>query len=143
MYRQALHDAIEERHGDTLELIEGYKDTTGRDLKFPDLVVLANPAFEAELYKRTPADLAEMKAASVHFSQRQLPLLLSISSKGDVATHIIFPVGQTVKVVWLFVTLCGYPWFIGDFLGRGQARRDGSKWRSGNAADFGNRELCT
>ncbi|HEX3131338.1 MAG TPA: hypothetical protein VH394_28635 [Thermoanaerobaculia bacterium] len=100
LYRQALHDAIEERRGSVLDPIQGFLDPTGCKVELPDLVVLANPAFEAELYKRTPADLVDMRKKGARFSPAQFPLLLSVSSDGDTATHIVFPVGQTVRLLF-------------------------------------------
>jgi pimeloyl-ACP methyl ester carboxylesterase len=53
-------------------------------------VVLLNPAFEASIYTA----LDDVFRNEEHFSPEQLPLLLSISSKGDQATRIAFPIGQ-------------------------------------------------
>ena len=99
-YRQALHDALTERaDAAQIEVIDGYQDENGRHINFPDLVVLANPAFEAELYKRTPVDLAKMRDLGLRFNEAQLPLLLTISSKSDGATRVIFPIGQGFKAL--------------------------------------------
>jgi pimeloyl-ACP methyl ester carboxylesterase len=53
-------------------------------------VVLLNPAFEASIYTA----LDDVFRNEEHFNPEQLPLLLSISSKGDQATQIAFPIGQ-------------------------------------------------
>jgi hypothetical protein len=116
MYRQGLQDAIKQAratNSDTLEPIKGYHDILGHDVYFPDLVVLANPAFEAELYRRTPADLLTMRSEKKKFSQQQLPLLLSVSSEGDTATRGFFPVGQTLKVLFSpAMWIRGFPYLV-------------------------------
>ncbi len=53
-------------------------------------VVLLNPAFEAALY----TSLDDVFRNEEQFDDRQLPLLLSVSSESDLATRIAFPVGQ-------------------------------------------------
>jgi hypothetical protein len=95
LYRQALHDALNSRHENTLEKIDGFSD-----LIFPDLVILANPAFEADLYKRTPADLAIIEAERLHFAPQQLPLVLTVSSETDQATRTIFSLAQSLKLLF-------------------------------------------
>ena len=92
LYRQVLHDTLNERTGGTLQVIDSFNE-----LLFPDLVVLANPAFEAELYKRIPADLKVIEAERLHFAASQLPLLLAVSSEGDDATRLVFPWAQNLK----------------------------------------------
>lgn len=101
MYRQALKDAMDENPDDKkLKPIRGFKDTNNNLVEFPDLVVLANPAFEAELYRRTPEDLGRLRKDGRSFSEDQLPLMLSISSTGDTGTRIFFPIGQTIKAIF-------------------------------------------
>ncbi len=89
---QALNDALDNRTGSQIEPI----DHAG-DIPLPDLVVLANPAFEAELYKRTQRDLEKMERLHLQFAPGQLPLLLTVSSESDMATHRIFPPAQVVR----------------------------------------------
>ncbi|PYQ27273.1 MAG: hypothetical protein DMF56_21095 [Acidobacteria bacterium] len=92
LMRQALSDAIANRTGPTLGVIK-----TAGDLPLPDLVVLANPAFEAEYYKRTNLDLMKMERERLHFAPDQLPLLLTVSSERDWATRRIFPPAQFIR----------------------------------------------
>ncbi|UGY02522.1 hypothetical protein [Bradyrhizobium quebecense] len=53
-------------------------------------VVLLNSAFEASIYTA----LDDVFRNEEQFNYEQLPLLLSISSKGDQATRLAFPIGQ-------------------------------------------------
>jgi hypothetical protein len=92
LMRQALSDAIANRTGTTLGVIK-----TAGDIPLPDLVVLANPAFEAELYKKTNLDLMKMEQERLHFAPDQLPLLLTVSSERDWATRRIFPPAQFIR----------------------------------------------
>jgi len=89
---QALNDALDNRTGSQIEPI----DHVG-DIPLPDLIVLANPAFEAELYKRTQRDLQKMERLHLRFADEQLPLMVTVSSESDMATHRIFPPGQFVR----------------------------------------------
>jgi len=94
LVQQALTDAIDHRNGTELEPI-----ITAGDLPLPDLIVLANPAFEAEIYKRTARDLDTIEQMGLHFSKQQLPLMLTVSSEADWATHLLFPAAQTIHYV--------------------------------------------
>jgi hypothetical protein len=55
-----------------------------------NMVILLNPAFEAARY----TVLESLARAREHFADDQPPLLLSVSSGGDWATQIFFPLGQ-------------------------------------------------
>jgi hypothetical protein len=91
LVQQALTDAIDHRNGTELAPI-----IKAGDVPLPDLIVLANPAFEAEIYKRTARDLDTIEQMGVHFSKQQLPLMLTVSSEADWATHLLFPAAQTI-----------------------------------------------
>ncbi len=58
-----------------------------------DLVVLVNAAFEAEFYESFYQRTLE---AGSTFAKGQVPVLLSITSEGDWATHYLFPFSQFV-----------------------------------------------
>ena len=57
---------------------------------FGNLVVLINPAFEAQLY----APLADMAAEMRTYTPSQLPVLAILTSEADWATGIAFPIGR-------------------------------------------------
>lgn len=57
---------------------------------FGDLVVLINPAFEAELY----APLSDMSTERGSYFRTQLPVLAVLTSEADDATGRAFPVGR-------------------------------------------------
>jgi hypothetical protein len=58
---------------------------------FGDLVVLVNPAFEAQLFDTFPREVRKLQAQSHRFSNDR-PVLIIVSSTGDVPTHYLFPV---------------------------------------------------
>jgi hypothetical protein len=57
-----------------------------------DLVVLVNPAFEARRYEQFVKD----EATEGHYSDKQLPVLLTVASEGDSAVKVAFPAGRSV-----------------------------------------------
>ena len=57
---------------------------------FGNLVVLLNPAFEAQLY----APLSDLSAEQANYAKAQLPVLAILTSVADDATGIAFPVGR-------------------------------------------------
>jgi hypothetical protein len=68
---------------------------------FGDLVILLNPAFEASFYKSfqtliRPGGSLDTHGAREGFAPNQLPLMLTLSAKNDLATKIAFPIGQVV-----------------------------------------------
>lgn len=63
---------------------------------FGDLVVLVNPAFEAERWR--PID--ELASTYAGFSRRQRPVLVVVGSESDSATTMWFPFGQWVATVF-------------------------------------------
>jgi hypothetical protein len=77
----------------TIQQIEDL-DPIGTPVPLPDLVLLLNPAFEAELYKPLQRSLSSMQANNVRFADDQPPVMLTISSRHDTATKGIFFLGQ-------------------------------------------------
>src|SRR5262249_29437009 len=66
-------------------------DGTGRVIRgFADLVVLVNPAFEAERYR----PIRELASTYAGFSKFQRPVLVVVGSETDSATSSWFPIGQ-------------------------------------------------
>jgi hypothetical protein len=63
---------------------------------FGDLVVLANPAFEASLY----LPLYELMTRFPSFSPRQQPLLVIVASETDSATRSFFRIGRWVSTLF-------------------------------------------
>lgn len=63
---------------------------------FGDLVVLANPAFEASLY----APLQELVGAFPSFSPHQNPLLIVLASETDTATRTYFKISRFVGTIF-------------------------------------------
>ncbi len=60
-----------------------------------DAIIVLNPAVEAN----QALNLVEA-AINEHYSQNQSPLLVSISSNSDLATHYAFPAGQTLGLLF-------------------------------------------
>jgi len=63
---------------------------------FGDLVVLANPAFEASLY----APLHELIEVFPTFAPRQNPLMVVLSSETDTTTRVSFKVGRWIETLF-------------------------------------------
>lgn len=63
---------------------------------FGDLVVLANPAFEASLY----APFQELMNDFPSFSPRQRPLLVILSSETDTDTRVFFKLGRSLATLF-------------------------------------------
>jgi hypothetical protein len=79
---------------DTQMAHPGYNGGVYKRIKgIANAVILLNPAFEAARYTA----LAATTRADEHFAEDQLPLLLSISSTGDWATKITFPLSQLLS----------------------------------------------
>ncbi|HMM34293.1 MAG TPA: hypothetical protein PKA62_06100 [Thermoanaerobaculia bacterium] len=62
---------------------------------FGDLVVLVNPAFEAERWR----PIHELASSYADFSRRQRPVLVVVGSETDSATGTWFPLGQWAATV--------------------------------------------
>jgi hypothetical protein len=60
-----------------------------------DLMVLVNPAFEASLYH----DIDVRTHWFDRYSRLQTPVLMTVSSKGDLATRTFFPIGRWVSTL--------------------------------------------
>jgi hypothetical protein len=65
---------------------------------FGDLVVLVNPAFEAQLYETFPREVRKLQEQNHPFSNDR-PVLIIVSSTGDVPTHYLFPVVRFVGLL--------------------------------------------
>ncbi|HEY2797778.1 MAG TPA: hypothetical protein VGK26_07820 [Thermoanaerobaculia bacterium] len=63
---------------------------------FGDLVVLANPAFEASLY----APVHELIESFAAFAPRQSPLLVVLSSETDMTTRTTFRIGRWLETLF-------------------------------------------
>ncbi|HEY1252538.1 MAG TPA: hypothetical protein VGH97_15265 [Thermoanaerobaculia bacterium] len=63
---------------------------------FGDLVVLANPAFEASLY----APLHELIETFPAFAPTQSPLLIVLASETDTTTRVTFKVGRWLETIF-------------------------------------------
>lgn len=61
-----------------------------------DLVVLVNPAFEAERYQYFAADVASPGV----YSPEQRPVLLTVASTADQAVGLAFPLGRALWLAW-------------------------------------------
>jgi hypothetical protein len=76
---------------DTEKAHPGYPGGVYREIQgIANAVILLNPAFEAARFTALDA----ITRIEEDFADDQLPLLLSISSDGDLATKTAFPVGQ-------------------------------------------------
>jgi hypothetical protein len=63
---------------------------------FGDLVVLANPAFEASLYQ----PFQELIDRSLPFAPTQRPVLVILASETDTTTRVFFKLGRTLATVF-------------------------------------------
>ncbi|MCP3919384.1 MAG: alpha/beta fold hydrolase [bacterium] len=82
----ALAQILQERFLETTKQGTASRATRG----FGDLVVLINPAFEAQRY----SSLSDMSTDRGDYSGDQLPVLAILTSEGDAATRVAFPVGR-------------------------------------------------
>jgi len=65
-------------------------------LGFGDLVVLVNPAFEALQFERIWRLSRELE-----FGQKQNPIMLVVSSAGDIPRQVLFPAGRNLDAFFL------------------------------------------
>lgn len=65
-------------------------------LGFGDLVVLVNPAFEALQFERI-----WRLSAALEFGPQQNPIMLVVSSAGDVPRQVFFPIGRNLDALFL------------------------------------------
>ncbi|OZI23868.1 hypothetical protein CAL26_10675 [Bordetella genomosp. 9] len=63
---------------------------------FGSLVVLINPAFEAQLF----SSLSDISAEHAHYARDQAPLMAVMTSEADSATGILFPMGRRVSTLF-------------------------------------------
>jgi len=63
---------------------------------FGDLVVLINPAFEALQFERI-----SQLSRKLRFGKQQNPVLLVVSSAGDLPRQILFPIGRQLDAIFL------------------------------------------
>ncbi|TKB71579.1 MAG: hypothetical protein E8D46_15655 [Nitrospira sp.] len=63
---------------------------------FGDLVVLINPAFEALQFERI-----WRLSTSLPFGRQQNPVMLVVSSAGDVPRQVLFPIGRNLDALFL------------------------------------------
>jgi hypothetical protein len=68
----------------------GTPETPAAAQGFGNLVVLLNPAFEAQLY----SPLSDMSGERKDYVESQLPVLAILTSEADDATGIAFPIGR-------------------------------------------------
>lgn len=95
---QRLHDGIAATApGRSIARIEDLDVAT--PVHLPDLVLLLNPAFEAEMYKPIQRTLSYMEVNNIHFAADQPPIMVTISSRHDSATKGIFFLGQLLDAL--------------------------------------------
>lgn len=63
---------------------------------FGSLVVLINPAFEAQLF----SSLSDMSAEHANYARDQPPLVAVLTSEADTATGVFFPLGRRFSTVF-------------------------------------------
>jgi len=82
----ALEQILESRFIHTV----GTPQTPEAAQGYGNLVVLLNPAFEAQLY----APLSDMSAERKEYVKSQLPVVAILTSQADRATGVAFPIGR-------------------------------------------------
>lgn len=82
----ALEQILEARFAESAEHPQEVAPVTG----FGNLVVLINPAFEAQLY----APLSDLSTEQSTYAKSQLPVLAVLTSEADWATGVAFPAGR-------------------------------------------------
>lgn len=78
--------------GDSLQKSDEVNDLMG----FGDLVVLVNPALEALQFERI-----WRLSTSLKFGRQQNPVMLIVSSAGDVPRKFLFPIGRNLDALFL------------------------------------------
>ena len=91
---------------------------TGDVQGFGDIVVLINPAFEAYQYDRI-----HRLNSKLEYGPRQVPRLLVLSSEGDVARQIFFPLGRAVDAIFRPSFRAGQAELWGQALGEYEPQR--------------------
>lgn len=91
----SLAQLLEERFILGIGVDKNYiSDTRG----FGDLVVLVNPAFEANLY----APLSDMSTERATYFPTQRPVIAILTSEADDATRLLFPIGRSFNTAFEF-----------------------------------------
>jgi hypothetical protein len=75
---------------------ESRTDTSGTVEGFGNLVVLINPAFEAQLY----SSLGDLSTEKDRYEHSQLPVLVEMTSEADTATGFWFPLGRRFSTLF-------------------------------------------
>jgi hypothetical protein len=75
---------------------ESRTDTSGTVEGFGNLVVLINPAFEAQLY----SSLGDLSTGQPTYQPSQLPVLVEMTSEADTATGFWFPLGRRFSTLF-------------------------------------------
>jgi hypothetical protein len=104
-----------------------------------DMVILVNPALEASTY----AALDSIRRAKEVFDEKQLPLLMSISTAGDRATKVAFPLGQLAGLARApneLTTLGNFPDYSTHVLVEEDAARSAPQVES--AGEFCQSKIC-
>jgi len=89
----ALHDVL---LNDLIAARTSFSNSTqacNKISRFADALILLNPAIEANKMV-----LLKEAAATCHFDRNQAPLMHILSSDGDTATRIFFPLGEYVNI---------------------------------------------
>jgi hypothetical protein len=75
---------------------ESRTDASGTVEGFGNLVVLINPAFEAQLY----SSLGDLSTEKTSYQRSQLPVLIEMTSEADTATGFWFPLGRRFSTLF-------------------------------------------
>lgn len=87
---EIVYDALAPMLSNRFVLSTGPAGQQSNAAGFADLVVLINPAFEAELF----STLSNMSAERGLYFKSQLPLMAVLTSDADYATRFAFPLGR-------------------------------------------------
>lgn len=92
-----LYSAISESLIQAVTRYYGTEADTKGAMRYGDMVVLLNPAFEASRY--VPLRNAARPPAGVTAPRYQAPILVVVTSKADWATRYAFPAGRLISTV--------------------------------------------
>ncbi|NVK40172.1 MAG: alpha/beta fold hydrolase [Oceanospirillaceae bacterium] len=91
-----VHTALAQILANRFVVTTGPDGVQGNIENFGDLVVLINPAFEAQLY----ASLHDISTERGSYFESQLPVLAILTSEADDATGTAFPLGRRVSTLF-------------------------------------------
>lgn len=91
-----VHTALAQILANRFVVTTGPDGVEGDIQNFGDLVVLINPAFEAQLY----ASLRDMSTERGNYFDSQLPVLAILTSEADRATGYAFPAGRRLSTLF-------------------------------------------